>query len=110
MITTYKNFSIFKGKGDNTDPKTPSHNVSMKVGESYAIVGAMWTKENQYGKFLSGKLQDAWVDHTNNSKTRKGFVIVAEDELNALIKELKSLKGEVENVPELDVINDNIPF
>lgn len=107
-----KNFSVFKAKGDNVDPKTPTHMLSAKIGESYSKIGSVWTKENQYGKFLSCSLQDSWVDHSDSSKTRRAFCIVDEKELDALIKENKELKGEVDE-PEIKEVADDsseIPF
>lgn len=76
-----KNFSIFKNKA-NDNEKIPTHNISANVGTEhipeYVNIGACWTKEGKNGKFLSCKLQDVYVDHTDRTKTRKGFAIVDE--------------------------------
>ena len=72
-----KNFAIFKAKEGKSD-KSPTHNISAKIGEEYVNIGACWTKEGQSGKFLSCKLQDVYVDHTDRTKTRKGFAIIDE--------------------------------
>ena len=75
-----KNFSIFKNKPSDNE-KLPTHTISMKVGEEYVTVGACWTKDGNGGKFLSCKLSDAWVDAKDNTKNRKSYIIVAEDEI-----------------------------
>jgi len=73
-----KFFSIFKNKPSDND-KLPTHTISANVGTKenpeYVNIGACWTKEGDKGKYLSCKLQDAWVDHTDRTKTRKGFAI-----------------------------------
>ena len=77
-----KNFSIFKAKEGKSD-KSPTHSISAKIGEEYLTIGACWTKESKGGKYLSCKLQDVYVDHTDRSKTRKGYAI-ADEKLIAL--------------------------
>lgn len=72
-----KNFNIFKLKEQKND-KSPTHSISAKIGEEYINIGVCWTKENASGKFLSCKLQDAWVDGKDRTKTRKGFTIIDE--------------------------------
>lgn len=63
------------------NPKLPTHSISVKVGDEFITIGACWTKEMKNGgKFLSCKLQDAWVDTQDGKKSRKGFGIVAEKE------------------------------
>lgn len=78
---TIKNFSIFKNK-EVANEKQPTHSISANVGTQekpeYVNIGACWTKEGKGGKFLSCKLQDVYVDHTDRTKTRKGFAIVDE--------------------------------
>jgi len=68
-----KNFSIFKV--DKKSDKQPDYEISMKVGEDFVKVGACWIKDGKNGKYLSCKLSDAWVDHTDRTKTRKGYSI-----------------------------------
>lgn len=72
-----KNFSIFKNKPSENE-KAPTHSISFKYGDEYITGGACWTKEGKGGKYLSCKLQDAYVDHTDRTKTRKGFAIADE--------------------------------
>lgn len=81
-----KSFSIFKGQEPKND-KMPTHRMSAKVGESYVDLGSLWTKTSSKGtKFLSGQLQKAWLDHTDNTKSRKSIVMVFEEDLIALHK------------------------
>lgn len=62
------------------NPKLPTHSISVKVGEEFVTVGACWTKDTKNGaKFLSCKLQDAWVDSKDNTKSRKGFGITYDE-------------------------------
>lgn len=76
-----KNFSIFKSKPSDNE-KAPTHTISANVGTKetpeYVNIGSCWTKEGKGGKFLSCKLQDVYVDHTDRTKTKKGFAIVDE--------------------------------
>lgn len=59
------------------NPKLPSHSISIKVGEEFITVGACWTKEMKNGgKFLSCKLQDAWVSTEDGKKSRRGYGII----------------------------------
>lgn len=87
-----KNFSIFKNKPSDNE-KLPTHSISAKIGEEYLTIGACWTKEAKNGKYLSCKLQDVYVDHTTNDRTksRKGYAIadeklIAQSDLNAPIE------------------------
>lgn len=73
----YKNFSIFKAKPSDNE-KAPTHNISCKIGEEYVNIGACWKKDGKSGAFLSCKLQDSWVDHSDRTKTKKGYAIADE--------------------------------
>jgi hypothetical protein len=83
------------------------------------FVASLWAKESNGSKFLSGEMKAQYTDHTDSSKSRKGFVIVEEAELNKLVNELKTLKSSDVNVrtpegveyPEEEDINEeDIPF
>lgn len=65
-----QNFSIFKLK-DSEEGK-PTHAIKAKVGEEYTIIGKCWTKENQYGKYLSCALNKPY-------KKYKGYRIETEE-------------------------------
>jgi len=93
-----KNFSIFKNK-PNDNEKFPTHSISAKIGEEYVNIGACWTKEGKGGKFLSCKLQDVYVDHTDRTKSKKGFAIADEK----LITKAVVGSERAENAPD-DVI------
>jgi uncharacterized protein (DUF736 family) len=75
-----KNFSIFK-KDNKGNDKLPTHTISGKVGDNYVEIGACWTKDSTNGKYLFCKLSDAWVDTKDSTKSRKSYMIVAEDEI-----------------------------
>lgn len=82
----YKNITISKINDDaSTDPKKPSHNltVSDKDYQNKINVGRLWTKESQYGKFLSGKMSDFYQ---GKEKAFDGYVIVSEQELEKVLK------------------------
>lgn len=51
-----KNFSIFKVKEHDGDPKKPTHSISTKIGEKYEYVGKCWTKDSNGNKYLSCSL------------------------------------------------------
>lgn len=85
MINRIKNFAIFRAKPSENE-KLPSHALSAKIGDEYVTIGGSWTKDSTNGKFLSSKLSDAWVDAKDNTKTRTGFSIVKDNELDELEK------------------------
>ena len=91
-----KNFSVFRNKPSDNE-KVPTHSLSAKVGEAYVNIGSAWTKEGKNGKFLSAQLAKVYVDHTDNTKSRKSVVLVFEEDL----KELHRL-AEVEYVEATD--------
>ncbi len=55
-MESIKNFSIFKVKEHDGDPKKPTHSISTKIGEKYEYIGKCWTKDSNNGKFLSCSL------------------------------------------------------
>jgi len=98
MIPRFNFFSIFKAK-PNENIKLPTHSISMKIGEEYVTIGGCWTKESTNGKFLSGKLADAWVNSNDNSKSRDGFCIVRTSDLDKLEN---GIKEELEDHTAID--------
>lgn len=119
MITRYKNFTIFKAKPSENE-KLPTHAISMKIGEEYVNVGGCWTKDSTNGKYLSGKLADAWVSTNDDKKARKGYAMVCEDDLNQLERQLERLAGkpveQTKSEPVIDIVDgreinlDDLPF
>ncbi len=88
-MITIKNFAIFKSKPSENE-KVPSHRISAKVGETYTDIGVCWTKTSAKGdKFLSAKLADILVDKNDDTKSRKGVIMVFEEDL----RELAELAG-----------------
>jgi len=114
----YKYIATVKAKPGTE--KSPTHylkakeNATDKDGE---FVASMWAKEwkspqGEIVKFLSGEMKAQWTDHTDPSKSRKGFVIIEESELNRLLKLEKEVNG-VEDTsvePENALQADEIPF
>lgn len=93
----YKSISTVKAK--EVVGNRPTHylvakeNMGDQKGE---FVASLWAKESNGSKFLSGEMKAQYTDHTDASKSRKGFVIVEEAELNKLLNAYKSLQdGEV---------------
>ena len=75
-----KSFSIFKNKPSDNE-KVPTHSLSAKIGDSYVNIGSCWTKDGKNGKFLSAQLAKVYVDHSNNTKSRKAVVMCFEEDL-----------------------------
>jgi len=100
-----KNFSIFK-KAPSDNSKTPSHSISANTGTQenpeYVDIGSAWTKDGNKGKFLSAQLSQAWTNTEDNTKSRKAFVIVYEEDLNELMRLAK-----LENDKIIDPTNGN---
>lgn len=109
MIKRFTNYSITKNKFKK-DEKQPDYKMSIKDGDTFLEASAIWLKDAKDGsKFFSGMMQKVWRDHTDETKTRDGFVIVSENELNKLEKEVAYLKGETLPIePALDT--SEIPF
>ena len=90
MITRYYNFAIFKADNKGNE-KLPTHAINMKVGEKYQNIGGCWTKDGQNGKFLSAQIAKSWKGE--EGKSREGFVIVPESELDRLEAKIQELMG-----------------
>lgn len=86
----YKNISISKLTDQPTvDSKTPTHsiNISDEKYQNKNKAGSLWTREGQYGKFLSGTLQVAgsYKDKEGNIKLREGYSIISDEYLKKLM-------------------------
>ncbi len=121
----YKYISTVKAK----DPqgKKPTHYIKAKVNmgdpdNEGEFVASLWAKEytrdGVTNKFLSGEMKSQYTDHTDPSKSRKGFVIVEEAELNKLLNAYKDLESGEVNVktpdgidyPEAEINPNDVPF
>ena len=70
-----KNFTLSKNKFKKTESQ-PDYRISMKTNDTFVNLGGAWIKKDKLGNtFLSCKLGDSWTDHTDTSKTRKGWNI-----------------------------------
>ena len=106
----YRYISTIKAK--ESKDKQPSHYLVAKeqqTTEKGEFVAALWAKsyKNKSGeevRFLSGEMKAQWTDHTDPSKNRKGFVIVEENELNKLLREVG------EPAEEADIPPEDVPF
>jgi len=91
----------------------PTHYIKAKEnqgdqeGEFVASLWARtWEKDGVKKNWLSGEMKSTYTDHTDTSKSREGYVIVKEKDLNELLKLTKQ-----EETVEDDVIDEsNIPF
>ena len=113
------NFSIFKNDYKDKEGQ-PDYNISHKPvdAEKGFNIGAVWKKETSAGKpFLSCKLDEEKVykkeDGTEGKRT--GYVIITQDEYNALTGGKKPLeatteapKGTSGEITQEDI--DSIPF
>lgn len=106
----YKFISTVKAK----DPKDkqPTHYLSAKQNQgdqNGELVASLWSnsmeKDGVKKAWLSGEMKSQYTDHTDSSKTRKGYVIVEEEELKQLLKKIPS-----ETLEEDKIIEDNSPF
>lgn len=101
IINTIKNFVV--QKKNKTKDNQPDRRVVAKVGEEWVEVAVGWVKKNEKGdQYLTCQMTKTWVDHTDRTKSRDGFVIVSERELSELMK----LAGQIEGEDELPTNND----
>ena len=88
--TIYKNISVSKLSDQaevNTKRTTHSVNISDSSFQNKKTAGDLWTKEGQYGKFLSGVLKEnkEYKDKEGNLKLQKGYSIISDEYLKELI-------------------------
>lgn len=107
----YKYISTVKAK--EPKGKSPTHYLAAKENMNDPkgeIVASLWskefTKDGQTSRFLSGEMKSQWTDHTDPSKSREGYVIIRERDLNELMK----LAGEQDVDVEDDIPPSDIPF
>lgn len=94
----YRYVSTTKAK--DASGNKPTHYLKAKENQGDKdgeYVASLWTKEFEKDgekiKFLSGEMKAQYTDHTDTSKSRKGFVVVEEAELNRLLKLEAEING-----------------
>lgn len=113
----YKYIATTKAK--DAQGNKPTHYLKAKLNQGdkeSEFVASLWSKEfkNQDGtvsKFLSGEMKAQYTDHTDPKKSRKGYVIVEEVELNRLLileQEVNGTDTPVE--PQKAQGEEEIPF
>lgn len=76
-----RNFTITINQNKKSD-KAPDRRISAKLGEEWIEIASGWKKQDKNGRdYVSCQMSKSWVDANDNSKTRKGWVIVAEEDL-----------------------------
>lgn len=94
---------LITSKAKNPQGNKPTHYLKAsenKNDQTAEFVASLWAKEgkdrdgNGTYKFLSGEMKAQYTDHTDPSKSRQGFVIVEEAELNRLLKLEREVNGE----------------
>jgi len=94
----WKNITISKIK-DVKSEKSPTHElvVTDEDFKNKKTVGKLWTREGQFGKFLSGKMNDKYSLMKDDGKNIEldGYVIISETELEKL------------KAPQPTEVNDN---
>lgn len=87
MNIEIKEIMIFKSKPSD-NPKAPSHRVMARIGDDLVSVGGAWTNESKKdgSKYLTVKFQNAYKDHTDESKSRKGFHIAVDGAVKAPVE------------------------
>lgn len=74
-------------KNNKKSDTQPDYRISFKTEDSFVEAGACWIKkDSKGGSYLSCKLGDKWVDHTDKTKTRKGWHIEEDTPENASIE------------------------
>ena len=63
-------------KNNKKSDNQPDYRISFRTDDAFIEGGVCWKKVDKAGNtYLSCKLGDAWKDHTDETKTRKGFHI-----------------------------------
>lgn len=71
-------------KSNKKNDSQPDYRISFQEGETFIEGGACWKKTDKNGQtFLSCKLGDPWVDHTDPKKSRRGWHVEADRAVKA---------------------------
>lgn len=105
----YRYISTVKAK--DQEGKKPTHYLKAtveKTDKEGELVASFWSKEwkspeGEVKKFLSGEMKSQWTDHTDPKKSRKGYVIVEEAELNKLLNGAKLPPETLDSAPQEDL-------
>ena len=109
----YKYIATVKAR----DPKgkMPTHYLSAKENQGDkegVLVASLWSKEyvkdGATVRFLAGEMKSQYTDHTDPSKSRDGYVVIKESDLNELMKLLGEQDVAIEESEPHP--GDNIPF
>lgn len=91
--------------------KMPSHRL-VASDENYGnktVIGSLWTKDGQYGKFLSGELQKERTGQ--DGKVFDGYIILSTKEYKELLSKVvepRGYDGKIDTGEAKDI--DSIPF
>ena len=78
MTEPIKFFNLSKNN-KKTDTQ-PDYRISFREGDTFIEGGACWKKQDKNGQtFLSCKLADKWVDHTDSKKSRRGWHLMPDE-------------------------------
>lgn len=95
----------------------PTHKMTAKGDDGkYITIAKLWTKDGQYGKYLSGQMSDIY---RNGEKFYDGYVILSETEYQSLLAKERETETGTEtdeltdkplDYPENDLKPEDIPF
>lgn len=89
----YKNITISKISDHNGEAKTPTHALKVTLeGSKPLIVGKLWTKTGEYGKFLSGVMAN---EFNGEKYIFPGYCIVEDKYITALEEKIKNLEAQI---------------
>ena len=72
-------------KTNKKSDKAPDRRMTARYGDEWVEVASGWVKKDKNGNdYVSAQMSKSWVDGKDNTKSRKGFVIVAEEDLKDL--------------------------
>lgn len=108
--TIYKNISVSKLKDvPEVNSKLPTHTLTIadKDFQNKKVAGKLWTKEGQYGKFLSGIMSDDWKN--KEGVNISGYSIISNKYLEFLLKNQSEIKGQGLELED-DINLEDVPF
>jgi len=87
-----KIFNLMKNTKKTADNQ-PDYRISFKADDTFVEGGACWKKQDKNGNtYLSCKLSDEYKDHTDSTKSRRGWHIETDNSpQNALQGDLSDL-------------------